>query len=110
MAKRTVSFPVWDERVDGPDEERKIVEHDWRDRDYVVQLDGLTMYSNDLEYQENHASSEPRWELGCEARDSNNHVVLTFGGEPCEPFRAALLEGRVLFGVAGARDCQRHAI
>jgi hypothetical protein len=110
MAKRTVSFPIWDERVDGPDEERKIVEHDWRDRDYVIQLDGLTMYSNDLEYQENHASSEPRWELGCEARDSNNHVVLTFGGEPCEPFRAALLEGRILYGVAVARDEQRHAI
>lgn len=110
MAKRTISFPIWDERVDGPNEERHIVEHDWRGKDYVIQLDGLTMYSNDLDYQESHSKSAPDWTLGCEARDANNHVVLTFGGEPCEPFRSALLEGRILYGVAVARDEQRHGI
>lgn len=110
MAKETVEIDIWPDREDGPNEERHIAAGDWRDGDYIEDLDGLTMYSNDLEYQENHASSEPRWELGCEARDANNHAVLIFGGEPCEPFRAALLEGRVLYGIAIARDEQRHGI
>ena len=108
MAKQVLTFPTWDARVDGPDEERHIVEGDWRDKDYAVELHGLTMYSNDLSYQESHSKSAPDWTLGCEARDSNNRVVLTFGGEPCSPFKEALLEGRILYGCVIARDEQRH--
>ena len=105
-----VEVEYWENRVDGPYEPREIGAGDWRDADIVQDLDGLTMYSNDLAYQESHSKSAPDWSLGCEARDSNNRVVLTFGGEPPRPFKEALLEGRILYGIAIARDEQRHGI
>lgn len=108
MAKKIIEVALWPDREDGPNQERGIVEGDWREGDIIQELDGLTMYSNDLNYQENHASSAPDWSLGCEARDSNNRVILTFGGEPPRPFKEALLYGRVLYGCAIARDQQRH--
>lgn len=107
---KIIEVEYWKDRVDGPYEPREIVAGDWRDKDYLSQMDGLTMYSNDLDYQESHSKSAPDWSKGCEARDANNRVVLTFGGEPPYPYKEALLEGRLLFGSVIARDCQRHGI
>jgi|SRR6185369_5223807 len=105
-----IETEVWEERVDGPYEAREIVAGDWRDADYVVEMDGWTMVSNDLAFQESHSKSAPDWSLGCYAVDSNNRTVLTFSGEPCTPFKEALLEGRLLHGVMVARDHQRHGL
>ena len=108
MAKQTLEFPYWPERVDGPDRERNIVGGDWRDKDYLTRFDGLTLYANDLDYQESHSKSAPDWSQGVQARDSNNRVILEWKGEPSEDIKRALLEGRILYGAMIARDEQRH--
>lgn len=111
MAEQQIPFTVevetWPDKVTGPNDERDVVEGDWRDPDIIEDLDGLTMYSNDTGYRPG-SGIAPDWSKGCEARDEHNHVVLTFGGEPCSPFKEALLQGRVLYGIAIARDEQRH--
>jgi hypothetical protein len=108
MAKETLSFDVWPERVDGPNEERGILEGDWRDPDRIQCLDHLTLYANDLDYQESHSKSAPDWSMGVEARDDQNRTVLTFGDDPPEIVKQCVLEGRILLGVLIGRDEQRH--
>lgn len=108
MAEQTLTFKVWDTRVDGPNAERGIMKDDWRDPDRVQLLQNLTLYSNDLEFQESHSKSAPDWSAGVEARDDRNRTVLSFPGEPPEIIKQAVLEGRILEGVIIARDFQRH--
>ncbi len=110
MAKETLTFDYWPERVDGPNEERHILAGDYRDRDYLTRFDGLTLYANDLSYQENHSKSAPDWSMGVQARDSNNRVILEWKGEPSEDIKRALLENRILYGAILARDEERHGI
>ncbi|HTJ57021.1 MAG TPA: hypothetical protein VL418_05585 [Devosiaceae bacterium] len=102
-----VTTRVWNERREHADDPN-VLEGDWRDPDRVLHADGLTAYSNDLDYQESHSKSEPNWELGGELRNSDNHVVDTWQGEPIKVIKQAILEGRVLFGCLVARDLQRH--
>jgi hypothetical protein len=108
MAKEILSFPVWKERVDGPDAERFILAGDWRDPDRVIALNGLTLYSNDNTYQESHSKGEPDWSMGVQARDDQNRVILEFPGEPPAFIKECLLAGVLLEGILIGRDFQRH--
>lgn len=108
MPKLTITTDVWTTRVDGPNEERSILAGDWRDADRIQPLKGLTLYSNDLAFQESHSKAEPDWSLGCEARDDRNQVVMAFPGEPPQFIKECLLAGVLLYGVIVGRDQQRH--
>ncbi|SRR6266849_5065686 len=103
MAVVTVEFKVYSDRVDGPNEEREILEGDWRDPDRWLNLNGIRVQSNDLAFQESHTKVEPDWSLGFYGMDERGHQV-----DLMQIFKQACLEGRVLAGIIVARDMQRH--
>jgi hypothetical protein len=103
--EESFQFKVWNQRVDGPNEERQIAAEDWRDPDRVQHLDGIRVQSNDLDWQESHNKSEPDWSAGFYGMDQQGRKV-----DLLAIFKQACLEGRVLYGIAIARDEQRHGI
>ena len=109
MAARNemIETKVWLDRREHADDD-SILEGDWRDPDLIQRLNHLTLYANDLDYQESHSKSAPDWSMGVQARDDNNRVVMEFKGEPPDIIKQAVLNGRILEGVIVARDYQRH--
>jgi len=92
---REVKLKLYDEKVFGPDKERGIAEHDWRDPDIILTLDGYRVYEKD-----------GHWFL----MDNDTGRTIELGDPPQEFFRQAHASGRVIYGTLVARDEQRHQI
>jgi hypothetical protein len=89
-----------------------VAESDWRDPSVSVDIEGAVMVSDDPAWRGHEQGSgvEPNWDLGChlEAPGVSQRHIMTFKGEPPEPFKSALLNGLVMRGVVVAEDRQRH--
>ena len=117
MAEKKHAYTTNDEKISGPNKERKIAERDWRDPDLTLVLDGARVYTRDVAFNSHdpQSSVEPRWDendaylmWNSATADHRANETYNLGRNPPEIFKKAFLEGRVLYGVIIARDEQQH--